>query len=444
LLVLSGCFQQERVAGGDDFPNSVETLGKSAAAERNDSTQWNGYEDAPSTPPGVYDSTEIPDQPPQDQAPAAKAAVSAPGLVGRLVPGLEIADAVRNVTRGPDSSPGLPPGLLRAVRVQTIEGAEARDTTWYRVDSVPPLVRVVRISGLVTYVVGRTERFVFEDADGDGFLTRLPGTRGLARARFVVEHALGRIEERDLIIGAGPDGLFATRGDNTLRALDVVHRLGTDTLLRLALRPVEGDSVVFDPARGMNRVVAEHVVTALGAHVSLFYRAAVFADSSRNHPYRFRRVVTTAAGVTETVVLGRDTLPDFAPGDTGRVRIVFTSSAAADTLAGASSEYRVALSDTAGRYAGNRLLQVDREKSYRLGKASSISYRLTPAAPVPAGGYARTGSVEMRLELRSGGWIEFTGEATVSGLSGTYAESGGKTGAVHFDAAGKITKTPAP
>src|SRR6187401_158807 len=125
-LLLAGCFQDDRVAGGDDFPNSVETLGKEGAARSTDSADWNGYKEAPSTPPGMYDSTSVPDSAPEDSAGSQGKFGSTPD--GRIPPGFEIAGAVRSVVSLFDPLTGL----YRAARLQTIAGIEARDTTWYR------------------------------------------------------------------------------------------------------------------------------------------------------------------------------------------------------------------------------------------------------------------------------------------------------------------------
>lgn len=438
--ILAGCFQDERVAGGDDFPNSVETLGKGAAGETSDSTEWNAYREAPSTPPEVYDSTEVPDSAPEESAGSPGKAAVPPD--GRIPPGREISGAVRNVVSAVDGATGLG----RAVRVQTLAGIEARDTTWYRIQLLPPAKKVVRVSGVVTYATGRSERFSFEDADGDSLLPAQAGSANRVRVRFVVEYALGRVEERTFTIAAGPDLAFGSRGDNILYASQTVHRLGSDTLYSLRLRAANAspsDSAVYDPQRDSGRVEVEQTISTPGVRTTLSYRTVLFADSARNHAVRFRRVVTTARGVTETRLLGRDSLPDFAPGDTGRVRVVFASTVPSDTLESARFEYRVALSDTAGRHSGNRLLRVDREKSFRFGTATGLRYRLSPAAPVASGSFARAGGVDVRVDLRAGGWVGFTGTSAATGFSGTWTGSAGGGGTVHFDAAGNIVSAPA-
>src|SRR5690606_22627553 len=122
----------------------------------------------------------------------------------------------------------------------------------------------------------------------------------------------GRVEERDVTLDAGPDGLFATRNDNALRALEVVQLQGNDTLEHLVLGPVAPDTVVYAPGRAFNRVEVSHrVVLPSGARVTRHYRSRVFADSTRNVALRYRRILETAAGVREVEALGRDSQPDF-------------------------------------------------------------------------------------------------------------------------------------
>jgi hypothetical protein len=167
--------------------------------------------------------------------------------------------------------------------------------------------------------------------------------------------------------------------------------------VRLILRPLPGDSVVFDPERDTNRVEVEHeFVREGGTRVGLFYRSVVFADSTRNYPVRFRSVVESDAGVVETRALGRDSLPDFAPGDTGFVQVVRTPPSS-DSLERAEAWHRIALSDTAGRFEDNLLLGVEREREYRLGHARTTRFRLTPVAPVADGGFPRECFVDWRI-----------------------------------------------
>jgi hypothetical protein len=437
LFLLTGCFREERVAGGDDFPNSMETMGKRTAGETSDSTEWNGYKDAPSTPPGMYDSTDAPDAPPESSA--SSMSKGALVLSGRVLPAHDIFGAVRVVTFLTDTG-----GVFRAIRLQTLLGIEARDTTWYKLDGVLLAPRLRRVSGAVTYSGGVTERFSFTDADGDGILSARAGSTNRARAYFRSEYGSGRVEERTVVISAGADLLFRNRADNALQSLDLVEREGADTLSRLSIRASAGDTVVYSPARPSNRVDVEHVLNQDGVRLSRFYSATVFADSTRNYPRRYRSTLQTSAGITTVVLLGRDSLPDFAAGDTGRVQVTFASSVATDTLAASQAVYRVALSDTAGRYRGHKLLRIERAKTFRLGAVSALRYRLSPSAPVSDGSFARTGEVDVRLDARAGGWIEFTGASSATGFSGTWADSDGKSGTVHYNTAGEIVTSPAP
>jgi hypothetical protein len=436
-LLLGAC-AQERVAGGDDFPNSVETLGKEGSAQRSDSTEWNAYKSAPDTAPGLYDTTYTPDTIPRDDGGLLK-----PGLlpgdglpIGAVIPGRDLPGAFRTL----DTLLDLVTGVTRVVRTQGVAGLQVRDTTWYRRDSLAALV-LLRVAGRVEGG-GIVKLFAFEDGDGNGILSARAGSANIMVIRSSSTASDGSVGERSLRIAAGPDRNFNQRADNSTLAYSETLRKGVDTLLSLLLRDADGDGLIFSPLRDTNLVDVDRVSddgVSSGARLSLHYRLAAFADRSRNRPVRFRRVLETSAGVTETIALGRDSLPDFAPGDTGRVLVSFASSVTADTLQRATADYRVKLSDTAGRFTGNRLLRVDRSRALRFGAATGARYTLWPEAPVPDGSFARDGSVVLRVDLRAGGWIGFTGISTAAGWSGTWIDETGGGGTVHFDAAGRVT-----
>jgi hypothetical protein len=81
-------------------------------------------------------------------------------------------------------------------------------------------------------------------------------------------------------------------------------------------------------------------------------------------------------------------------------------------------------------------LRVDRDKAYRFGPAAFSIYRMSPAMPVANGAQPRVGWVELHVELRPSGWIEFVGEAETSGFIGAWTNSSGRGGPVSFDSLG--------
>lgn len=427
---LAGCMgQDKKLSGGDDFPNAVETLGKAAADEASDTASWNAYDEAPATPPEAYDDDKAPDMPPQDGLPKGAAV----GAQGRIIPGFEIAGAVRNLFLFLDSVTGL----TRAIRVQTLADVVVRDTTFYRLELVPPLVRMMRMSGEVAYA-GRVERFSYEDADGDGVLSPV-GAQSRARLIFAVEHDSGLVELRSVVIGAGADGSFEASADNIVWSREAWTLSGTDTVYNLTIVPVPGDSVVRDPQRAYTTVDVRHMVKAGGTRIAQSYRARLHADSSRNRALRFRRTVTTAAGVTETVALGRDSVADFAPGDTGFVRVAFTAAdSAGEGLVSAQAVYRVALADSSSGFENNRLLRLEREKRFGAGPESGRRFRFVPS------GTSGEGEVDLRVDWRAGGWIGFAGSVSATGFLGVWADDAGQSGPVRYDAGGAVATGAAP
>jgi hypothetical protein len=247
----------------------------------------------------------------------------------------------------------------------------------------------------------------------------------------------GRREEETRTMNAGPDGDFNKAKDNALLALQKISMVGLDTLLSLVLSDVDGDGFLFNPLRDSSQVAIESKVSGSGTRTDLSYRINAFRDSSRSYAYRFRRVITTSAGVEETNALGRDSMQDFAPGDSGSVRVRFTSSVGTDTLASSDSRYAVKLSSTGGDAAGDRLLSVDREKTFNLGTVSGLRYTLKPAAPVPDGSFAGSGALFVRADLRAGGWVQLDGNAAAD-ISGTVTDSQGRNGTVHIRLDGTV------
>jgi hypothetical protein len=433
---MTGCFQDERVAGGDDIPNSVEPLGKRTAEARRDSSDWNAHGDAPSSAPGAYDSARVPESAPAPGASKRSAAGKAQLLSLDAEIGFELPGTERLVTVAAEPLTGL----LRAVRVQSLPALagqaafRAEDTIWYRGDSAGP--RLVRVSGFVE-TQGERRYSVFEDGDGDGLLSpRAAGSKALVR--FVTVRASGERETRAMTLRAGEDKDFNARSDNGLEALRRTVVSGLDTLLSLVLTDADGDGLIYSPLRDSNEVDVASRSRGGGAQTSLAYRVAVFRDSARNYPHRYRRVVTTAAGVDSVFALGRDSLPDFAPGDTGFTRRVFRSASASDTVASSEGVYKLVLSASRGGGAGDRLLEANRAQAYRLGPLSRFTYRLRPAAPIADGSFARAGSLSARAELSSGGWVALDGEITATEIFGAVADSEGRSGTVRLDLNGKV------
>jgi hypothetical protein len=430
-LTLAACFSDKSM-GGDDYPNSVEPLGKHAAQERGDSSEWNAYREAPSGAPGMYDTTPVPENPPPQNAPKRGASAwILPSLTAAI--GAEIEGAVRTVQFGADTGAGV----QRAVRLQVaLAGAfTVADTTWYKLDG--GVLRILRITGTVSYQ-GDTRRTVIEDGDGDGYLSPRIGGANIANIRVTTVFASGRREERTTRASAGPDNDFNRTSDNALIALAKVSTQGLDTLLSLLLSDADGDGFLFNPMRDSSRIGIESRFAGSGSRTELSYRINAFADSSRNYAYRFRKVVRTAAGVEETNALGRDSLPDFAPGDSGSVRVRFTSTRSGDTLSFSESRYGVLLSSSTRNAAANRLIRVDREKTFTAGATSTLRYRLIPDAPVADGGRATVGALYIRTDLRAGGWVQLDGRADAD-LSGTVTDSEGRSGSVRFRLDGTVS-----
>lgn len=429
LVAGAGCTGSDDVAGGDDFPNGIEVLGKAAAAEMADTSSWNAYQGASAESSEAYDSTRVPDEPPDEASVLGRRAVVWDG--GRVLPGFEIEGAVRLVSSVFDALTEM----TRVVREQTVGAIVVRDTSYFRLALAPPLRRMVKMSGVVVYP-DRVERFAFEDADGDGVLSPL-GPRSRVRARFVVERPAGVSEHRVVTLAAGADGSFETVSDNLIFSVETIRLAGADTLAHVVFVPVAGDSVVRDPQRGFTSADVRRLHQAEGVRMTQEARVRMHADPARNRVVRFRQTVTDAAGTTGTIALGRDSLPDFAAGDTGTVRVTFVASDPSAPLVASTAVYQVALADSVQGHAGNRLLGLRREKTYRSGPEETRQFHYVGAAPARAGEALAEGGLAIRVDLRAGGWVAFEGQWSAAGLEGIWT-TGSDSGSVRFDGTGAV------
>ena len=413
LVLLCGCSRApDHVAGGDDYPNGVKPLAKHAAQERSDSSQWNPYQEAPTHPAGLYDSTAVPDSVPQAQAPTASDTftVSIDSFSGHILQvHIRHTDSLRSV----DSivyQPGLGGSLI---------------------------IRVASFTH--NFTTGLENRYDYEDGDGDGFLSIRSQALNIAMIHLVTVLPSGTRVEKDVRLEAGADLNFNLHGDNRLLALETRTISGSDTLSRMVFQDVDGDGALFNPLRDSNQVdVMQKTRDPVSAsQTTLSYRIMAFPDFIRNYPVRYHRVLTNPGGTEEVSALGGDSLPDFSAGDSGYAVVLLTPPTT-DTLSQSHSVYRVLLANTAGRFQDNRLLSVDRIKTFRLGEESGLHFHLEPSTPVPPGGFARTGALTTRLDFKNGEWIQLQGEAATAEIFGVITNSQGRHGSVHIDFTGQV------
>lgn len=460
ILLLSGCLWEKdnRVAGGDDVPNDVEPLGKHAAAARDDSADWNGFESTPRTAPGMYDTASVPDSAP-DTAGAARpqpkrGAGDAPKALAK-----GSAAAMANGSAGLlpiDSLPlGTPAdtlsihtvdsvqGAVEAVHAQVKDSVRTVDTTLFVPDPAHPgsAGGLLQVSGRVTYAdTALWKTYLFRDADGDGFLAPRAGSANLADLEFAAKAADGKVTRLSQRIAAGPDLDFNGRGDNRLLASMTVVTSGADTLRTVRLLDADGDSALIDFAKDTNLVdliETDRDYGATGASVTIAARLVVYSrDSTRNYAVRYRRSEAWRDG-SILVAEGRGPGPDsaFRPGGEASWMVTRTFPQAGGRSLSIRT-FSVRLGARPGDFAADSLIQLATTEQYREQAYEAFSFSLRPDAPVAEGRWPAGGVVEASLLYRDGAATVFTGTADAAGMHGSVRDVSGSVLSISFDRQG--------
>lgn len=446
--LILGCFREDKpaeVAGGDDYPNGFEALGKKSARARGDSSDWNGFDSIPRSGPGLYDTASIPDSPPDTSGsgrggPAPKR--GADGYASGQSP-LDIPlDTL--VTRVLDTAKGT----VEAVRTQVSDSGtrQVDSTVFVPADPGKPgsAAGVNQVTQRITSAdSGLVEVRRFADADGDGFLSPRAGSRNLARVEVSFTLPGGVLETRTRRLAAGADLDFNARGDNLLLSSQFLRVLGGDTLDIVRILDADGDSVLIDPAQDSNLVdiVEERRFPEGNPLVSVVrqVRLVAYEDSAGNYPIRFaERRVFRSGVVLEVSARGLGADSAFRPGAEAHWSETWFRPAA-DTAERTARAWKVRLAPAAGDFRANVLLGFTVEEAYRKDYPHErFFFDFRCETPVADGAWIAAGDVIAWLSFPGGSRIVFTGFATPAGMQGQLAGPDGKSSAISFDTAGSV------
>jgi hypothetical protein len=465
---LLGCFETEeptRVAGGDDIPNDVEPLGKKAARERDDSTDWNGYQSMPRTSPGMYDTITVPDTVPDTSGSGqAQPAPRGQGMAKQGAASALSGGADRwSAAALPPLDPLLPLDTLVTRVVDTAKGAvetvhivvkdsilRVDSTVFVPVDPAKPgsPQGILRVSGKITYAdTARWRAYRCFDADGDGFLTPRAGSANLADLIVEVKDAAGVVTRTVQRIAAGADLDFNGRADNRLLQNVVLATLGSDTLDLFKLSDADGDSSILDFTKDTNLVdlIEEHRYPGSIGPASMTQQArlVVFSgDSTRNYAIRFqRRTAYRDGSALEVTTRGGAADSSFRAGGEAVWTETLTPSAG-DSVASHARAFTVRLAAAPGAFAGNTLAAIAVTEVYRGTPEASFTFGFRSESPVAHGRWPAAGAVEAELRHRQGSATAFAGQAVSAGMEGVITTSAGDTIGIFFDRNGKATRRP--
>ncbi len=117
-------------------------------------------------------------------------------------------------------------------------------------DSIKGNETVLSARIINNYANGSLDTTLIQDADGDGFIN--PVANQKSKTKLTVIKIVGGITERtELIVGPGPDNNFDTEADNIIYGSiwTKTKNAGKDTLATAAYTDADGDSIVIDNSK---------------------------------------------------------------------------------------------------------------------------------------------------------------------------------------------------
>ncbi|MEO6098068.1 MAG: hypothetical protein ABIW76_21360 [Fibrobacteria bacterium] len=241
LFTFSGCINDERSAGVDEFPNSIYARVHTFLDEGKKSESISAAASVPDTllggsgfhvGAGKVAGAKI--------AAAAKAGAEAPFLRG-------LAKAMSAGAAGVDS--GCTAGVITVtdtskapLKITVNIASVCFDAK--ALDSIKGNEIIIRGKTTVTFNTGRVETAELSDADGDGILNP-KGTGAKANLLFTALEK-GILEKTVLVVGPGPDASFDTEKDNLVYSADWTKTSGSDTLGYAHYTDADSDGVAID------------------------------------------------------------------------------------------------------------------------------------------------------------------------------------------------------
>lgn len=406
-LAVAGCDSStsERTAGGEDFPNTLEALGRALAEAVDSSDSWNRLQEASlstSSPGGLPDTIPL--------------------VAGRG--GAFLCE--------PDTTWGsLDDGFLFQRSVRCPEGGRVQDSLVIRISD--SLVRIlVRDSSGLLGLVRKVE--TFQADSGEGF--RLKGYAGRIRMNTVGIKGRWRLES-ELVLDAGPDLDWDSERDNRLfRGGQATLRDGRDTLDRWLVVPwPSGLGPVFSGPGGDSGLallergqILPSGARRLEASVLMAFRA-----DSLNYPLRSRATTTWPGGARlEESILGRGADSLFRPGDSAVYLRTFKDGE--DSL---REEIALRTSGSPRDRGGDRLLSISSVRHRSRAAEKTVEMRAIPSSPLSPGTEFTDGSVELRVSRSNGETIRFVGTMAAGIATGRWS-TGRDSGTVRLGPDGKV------
>ncbi len=425
--LLGACVFEQQTAGGEDFPNTLEPLGKAAAEPIANHTQWDQFQNIPAVP-NVQSSDTL-----AQPAPTAKPALAK----------IAASDSATWDLRDTALAQG---GVAREYVVKSGLLKIERDTLVYRWnaafgDSVPGSAVLLEVRGrTLTYLTLRLLVYRYLNLDSSGALDQADFTE------YTVGFADSAVHILHIKMLAGPDGDLATLGDNLWKQYEFLRvRGGTDTLEWTRVVDADGDGLLWSGGDSgmvdLRQDVESPALRPQDLHLSLNLRAKVYHKGDSAIPLAYTETNALRNGVT-TVFTAKGVHVDslLIPGDTAVVTFDQIYPPDADRVE-SYARYRILLASQPWHFADNALIRFHAENTWRAGVIRSAIMDFTPDSMVVSGQLQIAGSFTLSVVYDDGGTGAVTGTYRNHIIAATLHQNKAgllQTFSLSFDANGKL------
>lgn len=408
--IATGCDSttSDRTAGGEDFPNTLDALGRALAEAVDSSGDWNHLEE---TSLSTSSTAGLPDTLP---------------LVAARRGAIQCSTSRNSVL--------LDDTFVSLLTVQCPEGGRVQDSLVIRPSD--SLVRIlVRDSSGLLGLVRKIETFTPDS--GAGF--RLKGYAG--RIRMATTGIRGRWRlESHLVLDAGPDMDWDTEKDNALfLGGQATIRDDRDTLDRWLVTPWPVSAgPVYSSLSGDSGLahLSRRQILSSGAVREESSVLMAFRTDSLNYPVRSRSTTTwpNLARMEESVQ-GSGSDSTFRPG--GSAVYLRRWSNGQDSV---REEIAMRTGDSPRDRSGDRLLSLSSVRHRQRSTEVGVEMHAIPTTPLAPGSDFTDGSVTLVVRRSNGETIRFQGNMVAEVTTGRWS-TGRDSGMVRLGADGKVLAT---
>jgi hypothetical protein len=438
LSALSGCVNDERTAGVDEFPNSIYARVNDFLDEGKKSETIAAAASVPDTllggsgfhvAAGKVAGAKI--------AAAAKAGAEAPSLQG-------LAKATRAGAAGADS--GCTAGVITVtdtvkapLKVTVNVASVCFDAK--ALDSIKGNETIIRGKTTVTFNTGRIETAELSDADGDGILNP-KGTGAKANIVFTALEK-GILEKTLLVVGPGPDASFDTEKDNLVYSADWTRTSGPDTLGYAHYADADSDGVAIDNGKASVVDLSFYQEGPSKDHPDAVWskadlRMVVRYQVEAKEVRRVRFEMENQSGRREVgEILNAQGGADFDMKERVQAHFVTVGADGSDDLDTMEVRLTMSLGTDFDSKADDSVYAIDVRTRKRSGDERIATFSFHSAKAIPSGKDPETGTLSMSVEYENGETLTVEGEISPAVMDVTIKDRAGKRLHVVWDREGR-------